>query len=51
MEKERRVRNDYDHRTASILIAQLEQERGKMFSEEAQDKGITPFLEKNMDKK
>lgn len=51
MEKKRRVRNDYDYRTASILIAQLEQERGKMFSEEAQDKGITPFLEKNMDKK
>ena len=40
------VRDDYDHRTASILIAQLEQERERMFSEEAQDKGIAPLLEK-----
>ena len=40
------VRNDYDHRTASILIAQLEQERGKIFSEESQDNGIEPILVK-----
>ncbi len=36
------VRNDYDHRTASLLIAQLENERERIFSTE-QDKGIKPL--------
>ncbi len=36
------VRNDYDHRTASILISQLENERERIFNTE-QDKGIKPL--------
>lgn len=36
------VRNDYDHRTASILISQLENERERIFNTE-QDKGIRPL--------
>lgn len=36
------VRNDYDHRTASLLIAQLENERERIFNTE-QDKGIRPL--------
>lgn len=36
------VRNDYDHRTASLLIAQLENERERIFNTD-QDKGIKPL--------
>ncbi len=36
------VRNDYDHRTATILIAQLENERARIFGAE-QDGGIKPL--------
>lgn len=42
-----RVRNDYDHRTASILIAQLEKHRGDMFSHDAPEEDIKP-LDKKM---
>lgn len=41
-----RVRNDYDHRTASILIAQLEKHRGDMFSHDAPEEDIKPLDEK-----
>ncbi len=37
------VRNDYDHRTASILISQLENERERIFNT-VQDKGIEPLM-------
>ena len=41
-----RVRNDYDHRTASILLAQLEKHRGDMFSEDDPEESIKPFDKK-----
>lgn len=41
-----RVRNDYDHRTASILIAQLEKHRGAMFNGEDPEEDIKPFERK-----
>ena len=36
------VRNDYDHRTATILISQLENERARIFGGQ-QDEGIKPL--------
>lgn len=41
-----RVRNDYDHRTASILIAQLEKHRDDMFNSEDPGEEIKPLEEK-----
>lgn len=40
------VRDDYDHRTASILLAQLEKSRDDIFKEESQDKDIAPLKAK-----
>ncbi len=41
-----RVRNDYDHRTASILLAQLEKSRDAIFSEDDKEEEIKPLKEK-----
>ena len=41
-----KVRNDYDHRTASILIAQLEKHRGDMFNSSDPEDDIKPFEKK-----
>ncbi len=41
-----RVRNDYDHRTASILIAQLEKHRDDMFNSEDPGEEIKPLEKK-----
>lgn len=37
------VRSDYDHRTASILLAQLEKARDDIFSDKDTDHGIEPL--------
>ncbi len=37
------VRDDYDHRTASILLAQLEKSREDIFREKEDDTGIAPL--------
>lgn len=41
-----RVRNDYDHRTASILLAQLEKSRDAIFSDDDKEEEIKPLKEK-----
>lgn len=41
-----RVRDDYDHRTASILLAQLEKHRDDMFKSEDPTEDIKPFNKK-----
>lgn len=42
------VRNDYDHRTASILLAQLEKEREKIFQSKNTEEEITPLSRKTL---
>lgn len=41
-----KVRNDYDPRTASILLAQLEKNRNTIFSDDDKEAGIKPLKEK-----
>lgn len=43
-----RVREDYDHRTASILLAQLEKEREKIFQGENKEEEIAPLNSKTL---
>lgn len=43
----RKVRDGYDHRTASILISQLEKHRGDMFTDKDEAEDIKP-LDKKM---
>ncbi len=44
-----KVRDDYDHRTAQILLMQLEKERDKLFKQEDDSESVTPLkLDKKM---
>ncbi len=41
-----KVRDDYDHRTAQILLMQLEKERDKLFKTEDESTSVTPLSKK-----